>query len=118
MLYKLVVAIAKKVLPMGVLLDALPPVYTAMDFDMRSFQTKSVFWYHGGPGRHLVGKLLRRGPCSASLKIGETELVFDVYRPAGNLASLRIQEVHLGEPNHKRELPTEDDDKGSNATGE
>ncbi len=99
MFHKLLVVIVR-LLPVGVLLEALPSVHVSLTREPRSAQIASVYWSHGGPGRHRTAKLERSGPCFALFTMGKTVLQFDVHRAAGALAMLRITEVFLDEPNH------------------
>ncbi len=87
-----------RLLPVGVLVDALqPPELVRVATEKQSLQVSQVHWYKGGPYGKLAAKLQRQGACQANLTMGQTTLVFDVYRQAGLLASLRIREVPNGE---------------------
>lgn len=100
MLYRLVVWFVRR-FPVGVLLDALPPIRASLERGDKS-QVRYAFWYRGGLGRHVIAKLGRSGPCYALLTVGDTELEFDVFNEARSLATLRIREKHF-EPDHQDE---------------
>lgn len=83
-----------RLLPVGVLLDALPHIHASVEQD-RSMQTRYAFWYMGGPGRRIIATLQRSGPCSAVLTIAGREFKFSVLHSAGLLASLCIKELRF-----------------------
>ncbi len=104
MFHGLVVSVARKVFPVGVLLDALPPICASSDLDKKSRQVKRAWWYRGGQGVHPIAKLERSGSCDATLTVGETVLTFDVFAGAKSLATLRIRELDFESENEEHDV--------------